>query len=91
MGNKVRMEKCTCLSQNEAIVKVLHENTLDAEKDEGKKMDAITENMALSVYENSNDVRDVSNDGFDSKEEKERLFEEYGIENNASKEYRLAR
>ena len=54
-------------------------------------MDAITENMALSVYENSNDVRDVSNDGFDSKEEKERLFEEYGIENNASKEYRLAR
>ena len=37
MGNKVRMEKCTCLSQNEAIVKVLHENTLDAEKDVGKK------------------------------------------------------
>ena len=33
-----------------------------------------------------NDVRDILNNGFDSKEEQERLFEKHGVENNASKE-----
>ena len=33
-----------------------------------------------------NDVRDILNDGFDSKEEQERLFEKCDIESNVSKE-----
>ena len=49
-------------------------------------MDTITDNMELCAYEKINDVRDILNDGFDSKEEQERLFEKYGIENNTSKE-----
>ena len=49
-------------------------------------MDAIIENMTSCVYEKSSDVRDILNDGVDSKREEERLFKKYGIENNVPKE-----
>ena len=42
--------------------------------------------MELCVYEKSNDARDISNNGFDSKEEQECLFEINSVEKNVSKE-----
>ena len=84
---KVNCESVLC-ANDDNILNLTH---ADVEKDEGKKMDTIIENMALCVYEKSNDVRDILNDGFDSKEEQERLFEKYGVETNVSREQRLSR
>lgn len=84
IGTNVCMAKFLCPLQHSTLVKVLHDAP-ESEKEDANKMDSIIENMTLCVHEKSDDVRDILNNGFDSQEEQERLFEKYGIDTDIKK------